>query len=48
MRLHHAALVSSSEANADKFYEDILKLRKVKTSVLKSDMALRIFEIDAE
>ncbi len=48
MRLHHAALVSSSEAHADKFYEDILKLRKIKTYVLKSDLALKIFEIDAE
>ena len=48
MRLHHAALVSSSEANADKFYEDILKLGKIKTYVLKSDLALKIFEIDAE
>ena len=48
MRLHHAALVSSSEANADKFYEDILKLGKIKTYVLKSNLALRIFDIDVE
>ncbi len=48
MRLHHAALVSSSEANADKFYEGTLKLRKIKTSVLKNDLSLKIFEIDVE
>ena len=48
MRLHHAALVSSSEANADKFYEDTLKLRKIKTSLLKNDLSLKIFEIDVE
>jgi catechol 2,3-dioxygenase-like lactoylglutathione lyase family enzyme len=48
MRLRHVALVSSSETNADKFYEGILKLRKIKTSILKSDLALSIFEIDAE
>lgn len=45
MRLHHATLVSSSEANVDKFYEGILKLRKIKTSLLKSDLSLFIFLI---
>ena len=48
MRLHHAALVSSSEANADKFYEGILKLKKIKTSLLKGDLSLRIFAIHVE
>ena len=48
MRLHHASLVSSSEANADKFYEGILKLRKIKTSILKNNLALRIFDMDVE
>ena len=48
MRLHHAALVSSSEAHADKFYEDILKLRKIKTTGLKSDLASSLFGIDDE
>ncbi len=48
MRLHHAALVSSSETNADKFYEDVLKLKKIKTTVLKRELALSIFKIDAE
>jgi catechol 2,3-dioxygenase-like lactoylglutathione lyase family enzyme len=48
MRLHHAALVASSEANADKFYEGILKLRKIKTSILESNLAVRIFEVDVE
>ena len=48
MRLHHAALVSSSEANADKFYGGTLKLGKIKTSLLKSDLALKIFKIDVE
>jgi len=48
MRLHHAALVSSSEANADKFYEGILKLRKIKTSILKNDLAVRLFDTNVE
>jgi catechol 2,3-dioxygenase-like lactoylglutathione lyase family enzyme len=46
MRLHHAALVSSSETNADKFYEGTLKLRKIKTFLLKRDLSLKIFGID--
>jgi catechol 2,3-dioxygenase-like lactoylglutathione lyase family enzyme len=48
MRLHHAALVASSEANADKFYGGILKLTKIKTSSLKSDLAVKIFGVHAE
>ena len=48
MRLHHAALVSSSEANADKFYEGILELRKIKTSLLTNNLAVEIFNIDVE
>ncbi|MBL7225896.1 MAG: hypothetical protein KJ573_06730 [Proteobacteria bacterium] len=48
MKLHHVAMLSSSQENADKFYEGILKLRKIKTSLLKSDLAVRIFGIDVE
>jgi len=48
MRLHHAALVSSSEANADTFYEGILELRKIKTSLLTNNLAVEIFNIDVE
>ena len=48
MRLHHTALVSSSESHADKFYQDILKLKKIKTSILQSELASELFEIDAE
>ena len=48
MKLHHAALVASSETNADKFYEGILKLKKIKTSLLKNNLAARIFGMDVE
>ena len=48
MRLHHAALVSRSETHADRFYGDILKLRKIKTAELKNDLASSLFEIDTE
>ena len=48
MKLHHVALVSSSETNADKFYEGILKLRKIKTAILKNDLAQKLFGTDVE
>jgi catechol 2,3-dioxygenase-like lactoylglutathione lyase family enzyme len=48
MRLHHGALVSSSEAHADKFYGDILKLRKIKFAKLSRDLASKIFDLDLE
>ena len=48
MKLHHVALVSSSEANADKFYEGILKLRKIKSIILKSDLTQKIFGTEIE
>jgi catechol 2,3-dioxygenase-like lactoylglutathione lyase family enzyme len=48
MRLHHAALISSSEANADKFYEGILELRKIKTSLLTNNLAVEIFNMDVK
>lgn len=48
MRLHHAALTSSSEANAEKFYEGILKLEKLKASFLTRDVARQLFDTDLE
>jgi catechol 2,3-dioxygenase-like lactoylglutathione lyase family enzyme len=48
MRLHHGALVSSSEAHADKFYGGILKLRKIKSASLSRDLAAKIFDLDLE
>ena len=46
MKLHHAALVCRSQENADRFYEGILNLQKVKTALLKSDLAMRLFGVD--
>jgi catechol 2,3-dioxygenase-like lactoylglutathione lyase family enzyme len=48
MKLSHVALVASSQENADRFYERILKLTKIKTSVLKSDLAMEIFGFAVE
>jgi catechol 2,3-dioxygenase-like lactoylglutathione lyase family enzyme len=43
MRLHHVGLVCSSEERADRFYEGILGLAKIKTSELPEDVTERIF-----
>jgi len=48
MKLHHVALVAASQENADRFYEGILKLTKIKTSMLKSDLAMEIFGLELE
>ncbi|MFC1823992.1 VOC family protein [Thermodesulfobacteriota bacterium] len=44
MRLNHAAVVSSSQENADKFFEGILGLAKIKSSKLHEDIAAEVFD----
>ena len=48
MKLHHVALVCRSQENADRFYEGILGLRKIKSFMLGKDLAEQIFEIPRE
>ncbi len=43
MRFHHAAIVCTSQENADRFYEGILGLKKIKASMLNTDLAEQIF-----
>lgn len=45
MRLHHVAVVCSSQENADRFYGSILGLHKIKASLLSEDFAEAIFHI---
>jgi catechol 2,3-dioxygenase-like lactoylglutathione lyase family enzyme len=45
MRLHHVGLVCSSQERADRFYEGILGLEKIKTLELPEDFTERIFHI---
>ena len=45
MKLHHVAVICSSKEDADLFYEGILGLKKIKTSVLNADLAEQIFGI---
>jgi catechol 2,3-dioxygenase-like lactoylglutathione lyase family enzyme len=44
MRFHHVGLVCSSQEKADRFYEGILGLAKIKTSELAEDFTKRIFQ----
>ena len=43
MRIHHAAVVCSSETNADRFYNGILGLIKIKSSLLSKPLTEQIF-----
>ncbi|MCF8143931.1 MAG: VOC family protein [Deltaproteobacteria bacterium] len=48
MKLNHVAMVARSQENADRFYEGILQLTKIKTSMLTSDLARKIFGLEVE
>lgn len=48
MKLNHVALVARSQEHADSFYEAILELTKIKTSMLTSDLAMKIFGLEVE
>ncbi len=48
MKLNHVALVARSQESADRFYEGILGLTKIKTTMLKGDLAVKIFGLDLE
>ncbi|MDQ1334177.1 MAG: hypothetical protein QG552_1127 [Thermodesulfobacteriota bacterium] len=48
MKLNHVALVASSQEHADRFYEGLLKLKKIKVSRLTRDLAVQVFGFDLE
>jgi len=43
MKLHHAAVVCSSEQKADQFYKTVLGLKKIKQSTLNKDLTEQVF-----
>jgi catechol 2,3-dioxygenase-like lactoylglutathione lyase family enzyme len=43
MKLNHTAVVSRSQENADRFFEGILGLKKIKSSDLPEDIAAAVF-----
>ena len=48
MKLNHIALVCSSEQRAKDFYEGLLNLKRIKSSVLSRELSRQIFDIDGE
>jgi len=44
MILNHIALVCSSEKNSDKFYQEILGLRKLESKTVPAKLAKKIFD----
>jgi catechol 2,3-dioxygenase-like lactoylglutathione lyase family enzyme len=48
MLLRHAGLTCSSEENSDKFYKELLGLKKSAPKTLPADLSLAIFNLDAE
>ena len=48
MRLKHVALVCSSEKRCDKFYKNLLGLKKIGTKNIPSSLSKQIFNIDSQ
>jgi catechol 2,3-dioxygenase-like lactoylglutathione lyase family enzyme len=48
MKLHHVALVRSSEAASDRFFEDVLGLAKTRTKTVPSELCAQLFGRDRE
>ncbi|NVM22576.1 MAG: VOC family protein [Desulfobacterales bacterium] len=45
MRLHHLAVVCRSQENADRFYQGVLGLKRIKNFVLNRELAEQLFDI---
>jgi len=48
MLFNHVALVCRSEAECDRFYQDILGLEKLSSKVLSAEMSKKIFDLEQE
>ena len=48
MRFRHIALTCSSEETADRFYRDLLGLKKTETKTLPAELSRAIFNLDAQ
>jgi catechol 2,3-dioxygenase-like lactoylglutathione lyase family enzyme len=48
MQLKHIALVSSTEENADRLYQDVLDLKKINEKTIPASLSNAIFNINAE
>ena len=48
MKLKHIAMVSSTEEKADRFYGQVLGLKRVSTKKIPSELSNRIFNVNSE
>jgi len=48
MKLHHVATICSSVERADRFYEGVLGLKKIKSGILDRGFAEQLFNISEE
>lgn len=48
MKLHHIAMVCSSIERADRFYEGVLDLKKIKSGTLDREFGEQLFDISQE
>jgi catechol 2,3-dioxygenase-like lactoylglutathione lyase family enzyme len=48
MVLKHVALLCRSETNSDRFYQNVLGLKKIRSKVLSPSLSKGIFDIDRE
>jgi len=48
MLLKHVALACSSEEKSDKFYRDLLGLKKINSKILPRELSKQIFNLDFE
>ncbi len=48
MQLKHIALVSSTEENADRLYQDVLGLKKINKKIIPATLSNDIFSVHAE
>ena len=48
MQLKHVGLVCKSEHNSDRFYENLLGLKKVGSKMVPGDLSRQVFNLDSE
>ena len=48
MMLQHVAVTCSSEKNSDRFYKNLLGLKKSGPKILPSSLSMAIFKVDSE
>ncbi|MFX0072637.1 MAG: VOC family protein [Candidatus Hermodarchaeota archaeon] len=48
MKIEHIALASNSEYDSDKFFKDLLGLKKTRSFIVSADLMVQFFNVDKE